>query len=330
MNNLSDIKILLIQNTTYHFETMISLYTSLKRLNPKSLKVVQITGNYTEQQNFLNFYNINHNNDQDYNIYDYDIAFIISAYPNPHVNINDSIPESHHPLIQYYQNKTIYVCHRFDKEKDYEVNPFINKTNSIALSPIASNIQLDFFYPIENVVDPVYCNLTEIKNLCIQGHFELKNRITNHDIFSCSSKFNLNIIGTNFQYLHAQQCPNHAYHMNLNELSFYSLLNSVQFILPMIDDNIKFGTYIRQRFSSNFNHAMALEKPVFAHECFKDIYEIPGIYYNNSNIKEMFDTLLNMSQEQYSLVLADFKIVKNKYYIHNNKILSNKILSIVK
>lgn len=324
--------ILIIQNTSYHFETTISLYSSLLRLNPSKLSIVKIANDHTSQQKFIDKYQIHTIDHSDSSVYNYDIAFIISAYPNPHVSINNSIPQAEHPLVRHYHNKTIYVCHRFDKEQDYKLNPLINKSNSIALSPLASNIKLDFFYPIENSIIPNHCDLTDIKNLCVQGHFELKNRIVDHNIFNCSNRFNLNIMGTNINYLDTvdtQVCSNHKYHINLNEIDFYSLLNINHFILPMIDDKIKSGTYLKQRFSTNFNHAMALEKPIFAHEIFKDIYEIPGIYYNYSNINNQFEKLLNLSQEQYLLLISDFKSIKNKYHIHNSKILSNKILSIL-
>ncbi len=320
--------ILIIQNTNYHFETTISLYSSLLRLNPAKLSIVKIANDHTYQQKFLDKYKIHTIDCYDSSVYNYDIAFIISAYPNPHVSINNSIPHAEHLLVKYYQNKTIYVCHRFNKEQDYRLNPLINKSNSIALSPLASNIKLDFFYPIENII-PNQCDLTDIKNLCIQGHFELKNRIVNHNIFDCSNRFNLNIVGTNINCLDAQVCDNHKYHINLNEIDFYSLLNINHFILPMIDDKIKSGTYLKQRFSSNFNHAMALEKPIFAHEIFKDIYEIPGIYYNYSNINDQLEKLLNLSQENYLSLISEFKRIKNKYHIHNSKILSNKISSIL-
>lgn len=327
MNDLSELKILIIQNTFYHFETTISLYSSLKRLNPLDLKIIQITNNHTDQVSFLNKYNISYiHNHAEMNQFGYDIAFVVSAYPNPHVGLNNSVPEIDHPIIHFYKNKTIYVCHRFNNEQDYLLNPIIKKYNSLSLSPLSQKIGLDFFYPIEY---DIATNLQYQNIFCIQGHFELKNRKFHESIFNCNDRFELNIIGTTIDNLIRNHCGNHKYFHNLNEIDFYNVLNHCKFLFPMIDDEIKSSTYIKQRFSSNFNHAMALEKPIFAHESFENVYEIPGIYYNDTNIDHKFEEVINISNDTYINLINQFSLIKNKYKIHNVNILSKKILSIL-
>lgn len=326
MNDISEYKILIIQNTPYHFETTISLYSSLKRLNPKKLDIIQIIEEYTNQKEFLTNNNISYIDMSDMSQFSYDIAFVVSAYPNPHVKLNDSIPNIQHGLFEFYVNRMVYVCHRFDNKNDYTIHPRINFKNALSLSKLSKNIGLDFFYPIEYQIQPKLFTDT-IPIFSIQGHFELKNRIIlNNRIFSCSSDFIINFIGTSLPH---QQCENHKLYSNLNETDFYITLNNCKFLFPMIDDKIKNHTYTNQRFSSNFNHAMALEKPIFAHESFKHIYEIPGIYYNATNIEQQFDQLLHLNDDEYHNMIDQFKQIKNRYYQSNSKTLSQKIYNVL-
>ena len=326
MNNISQYKILIIQNTSYHFETTISLYSSLKRLNPKELNIIQIIQEVTDQKKFLTNNNISYIDMSDMSQFSYDIAFVVSAYPNPHVKLYNSIPNIQHGLFEFYANRIVYICHRFDNKNDYTIHPRINFENALSLSKLSKNIGLDFFYPIEYQIQPKLFTDT-IPIFSIQGHFELNNRIIlNNRIFSCSSDFVINFIGTSLPH---QQCENHKLYSNLNETDFYITLNNCKFLFPMIDDKIKNHTYTNQRFSSNFNHAMALEKPIFAHEVFKDIYEIPGIYYNETNIEQQFNKLLNLNNDEYLELINQFNKIKNKYYQHNNEILSQKICAVL-
>lgn len=319
---MNSLKILIIQNTPYHFETTISLYSSLLRLQPNKLSIVQIDKDHTDQRNFLQKHNIDTIPFFDPFIYDYDIAFIISAYPNPYVSINDSIPLMDHPVIQHYKNRLIFICHRFDRASDFIKHPFVKLNNSLSLSILSkNNIHLDYWYPIEYPVEPAYQTKN---NYCIQGHFEFNNRQIFSDIVNNNeiNKYELYIIGTTTNKIRSNKSK---YLSNLREIDFYNALNNQKFILAMIDDKIRNGTYINQRFSSNFNHAAALEKPIFCHEVFQNIYEIPGIYYNNQNVYEKFQQLVNMSEIEYSKLVSSFKSFKDKYYHHNNNILSQKI-----
>lgn len=318
---MNSLKILIIQNTYYHFETTISLYSSLLRLNPNKVSLVKIENNYTQQDEFIQKHGINIINYFDPSIYNYDIAFIVSAYPNPYVDIRNSIPLIDNPVIQHYKNRSIFICHRFDRASDFQRHPFIKLDNSLSLSKLSQSIGLQYWYPIEYPIESVYQTKN---NYCIQGHFEFNNRQIFSDIInnSINNTYEINIIGTSTNKIISN---NAKYLSNLNEIDFYNALNNQKFILAMIDDQIRDGTYIRQRFSSNFNHAAALNKPIFCNEIFKDIYEIPGIYYNNSNIYEKFQELINISEIEYSKLVDSFNPFKDKYYNHNNKILSQKI-----
>lgn len=318
-------KILIIQNTWYHFETTISLYSSLLRLNPSQISIVQLDANYTEQENFLKQYNIPYLYFYDINIYNYDIAFIVSAYPNPFVSLENSIPLFDHPICNHYKNKIIFVSHRFNNYTDFTKHQYINSNNSISLSKLSKKINIDYWYPIEY---PIKSNYQIKNNYCVQGHFEFNNRSLPPIIINNqSNSFILSIIGTTLS--KTEKNPQNIYKSNLKEIDFYDHLNNQKFILAMIDDRIRNGTYIKERFSSNFNHCAALNKPIFCHEIFQDIYEIPGIYYNNHNINNKFEDLINISNEDYNKLIDFFEPFKIKYQAHNTEILSQKISNVI-
>lgn len=322
MNNLN---ILIIQNTHYHFETTISLYSSLLKLNPNKLTVVKIDNDYTDQRTFFKKHKIDTHKYYDHSMFRYDIAFIISAYPNPYVGLWNSIPSIDNPICQYYKNNCVFICHRFDRSSDFKSHPFITPNNSLSLSKLSLNLGLDYWYPIEYPIEPQYQTQN---NYCIQGHFEFDNRRIFSDIINNSANnFQLSIIGTTTDKVVSSK--NNHYLSNLNEIDFYNALNNQKFILAMIDDEIRDGTYIKQRFSSNFNHAAALNKPIFCHEIFKEIYEIPGVYYNNDNVYEKFQELISMPETQYSELVDSFKPFKDKYHQYNTQILSKKIQSVL-
>jgi hypothetical protein len=319
-------KILIIQNTNYHFETTISLYSSLLRLNPQKLSIVKLVNDYYKQDKFCEKYSISTIDKNDDNIYNYDIAFVISSFPNPYVNLKDSIPSSNHNLFSFYDKKIIYISHRFDKIKDYTIHPKINFQNSISLSKLSLNIGLDYFYPIEYPIQPSV-TYNSIYTGCIQGHFELNNRILHEDILKCKNNMLLKILGTCTNKIPKSEC--YKYYSSLDEISFYKQLNDTKFIFSMIDNKIKNSTYKYQRFSSNFNHAMALEKPIFCHEHFKNIYDVPGIYYNDTNINNKIEEMLNITEYNYLNIIDQFNEIKNKYYEYNNQVLSQKISNII-
>lgn len=315
--------ILIIQNTNYHFETTVSLYSSLLRLNPAKLSIVKIPNIDISQKEFTDKYRINTISHVDSSVYNYDVAFIVSAYPNPHVTIQNSIPLINHRICQYYKKSCIFLCHRFNRASDFRNHTLINLQNSLSLSRLSTKIGLDYWYPTEYPVTPFYQTKN---NYCIQGHFELNNRVILPEIMNYNDKFQLSMIGANaddvIQQSHTK-CLS-----NLSEIDFYNAINNQKFILAMIDDKIKNGTYIKQRFSTNFLHACALEKPIFCHQIFKEIYEIPGVYYDDINIYEKFQELINLSEDKYYQLVNQFVSLKTRYNFHNDNILRQKINTI--
>jgi|688.fasta_scaffold180125_3 hypothetical protein len=322
--------VIVIQNTYFHFETAISLY---KALEDSGFNVVYYR------------YHINHFDQYDLlkkmkvkicdqiHIDDCICGFVISAY----CNYLENIPNSNYEIFSKLINKLIFITHRFDKEEEYDCKVKIKnkkirevelkKENCLCLSPLSNSIGVDYFLPISFPICPNFLSLGKKINFTIPSHFELVNR--NLDIFNILSDYKniqIKLLGTNSSKVKFSNI-NCESHDAVTERIFYSILkNETHFLLPSIDPETKDGIYLKQRYSSNFNHSWALEKPIIAHFDFKEIYQTPGFYYkNNEELKNIIEHVSHMSNEEYHSLVFQFKEIKEKYKDYNKRILSKKI-----
>lgn len=324
--------IYIIQNTVYHFETTVSLYAVLQQLNlPVSLyRCVGVKKkNLFQQQEFLYRYGI-HESDIG-SIDENGIGFVVSAYPSAFTK--DRIP-SDNDIIFSKLKKLVYICHRFGNPQDYLSTNTINSSNAICLSPLAAKIDIDYIYLTHSPVAPNICPLDNGLRLTTQGHFEQKNRnkdLLNQLIDILGRKGGiLNIVGTNAKQWLGNIADHIHYYESISECNFYDICNNMtHFLLPTIDMHTKYQTYIRDRYSSNFNLAYILEKPIFAHEIFQKIYRTPGIYYNDKNFRSKLNQLLNIQNLEYLDLVKQFS--KHKKYLleHNAHIIHQKINNLI-
>jgi hypothetical protein len=207
------------------------------------------------------------------------------------------------------------------------------------LSPLAKIIDIDYFNPIELPIQKKYLEVNHSINMTIQGHFELnsrEDRIIFKLIKNLGKNIKVNFVGTSSNLISTKLFRKNLFNnqiklfKNLNENLFYETINNhTNFIMPCIDDKTKGGTYANERYSSNFNLSLALEKPIFCHEFFKEIYKIPGIYYNEGNFVDKLNLISNFSEIQYLELVNSFKLIKKEYEEHNNKIIEKKIRYII-
>jgi hypothetical protein len=333
---LIDKPIIVIQNTSYHFETALSIYQSLSSMG-LSVYFYRCADNVFDQESFLKDINVNIASED--TIKKALCGFVVSAYQNPQAAISNPIPNSNDLIFEQLKNKLIYISHRFKNESDYtQVQNSITKENSICLSPIAGNLGLDYFHPIEMPLKEKYVKIHRLTKLTVQSHFNLKGRtfrlvlkiLRSQKIRKYKNLFKINFLGTKPMSILDKFEENLFKNINqydgLQEKNFYNVINSnTNFLMCLIDDKIKNQTYFKERYSSNFNHALAFNKPVFCHECFENIYKIPGIYYNNDNLIEKFEELLNLNEENYLILFKKFDLVKKEKKEHNDFILSKKI-----
>lgn len=331
MNNKT---IVLIQNTNYHFETCISLYQILNNLGYDTYIYRYIPDKY-EQNLFLSKYNAKI---ADENILKKSkIGIFISTYPNPQVSSENAIP-NYLDIFDSINTKYLYITHRFKKLSDYtHEDSKINIDNSLSLSPISSKIGLDYIYLNYNIINPNHCFKQNKLKLTIQGHFEFNHRnlkllfdsLRGLDLKKINKKIQINFVGTKLNKINSfiediKDVEINKYE-NVSESDFYDIMNnSTDFILSLLDPIIKNNTYSVERYSSNFNHATALQKPILCHKFFKHIYNIPGIYYDSNTFqKALIELIYYTNYSKYHNFIRQFKNVERIMNQHN-KIIFNK------
>lgn len=334
---MSNKKIIIIQNTDYHFETVLSLYQMLKNLglDPHIYRYLKIKDRFN-QINFLNKYNIktielNHIDSEM-------IGIVVSAYPNPQVGVSNSIPNINDPIFSVLK-KLLYISHRFKNASDY--NGAINNNNVLCLSPLSEKICIDYLCFTDIPILPTYSFHNKDIQLTIQGHFELAGRNTSlfKNIINIISnqikdkKIVINILGTNtariIRHLQDMTIPNIEIKLHdcLDEDNFYRVINNeTSWLLPLITPELNNSTYSLERYSSNFNMSTSLRKPIFCHEYFKHIYNIPGIYFNETNLEQSLIDCLNIDSQRYENLLQEFDPLIIKLRHHNKTTLTKKIV----
>lgn len=323
-------KIIVLQNTNYHFETALSVYKSLEDAGADVFIHQFFQDDRFGQDSFLKHLGVKQAQQSD--LEEAACGFVVSAYPNPHVTIPNAVPLNGHQSIQLFGKRLVYISHRFGKTDDYNnrASP-VRAHNCVCLSPLSSKIGIDHIYPIDMPIKPERRPFARPLQLVIQGHFELKSRNMPDWLQSLddgSKRAGVVLLGglSTPELISEIKKKRFVYLPNQSEISFYRLLNrNTNFIFTMIDGAMKNRTYIRERFSSNFNQAFALEKPIVCHEAFKGIYGTPGLYYNDNNIKEVIERLFGMNQADYDSMVAEFEVAKKPRREHNNRVLTAKV-----
>lgn len=332
-------KIILIHNTNYHFETLLSIYQMVKDINYDPYiyicKNIKPKFNQYEFINKLNLSTININN----KFSDYIGCIIVSVYPDPYVIYEMATPNENDPIFKKVNNR-INICHRFKYVKDYLTKKY-HKNNCLCLSPLSNKIGIDHINLISMPIVPAKSYVGDTLKLTIQARFELNNRdpellkilFTTINNTVKNKKIIINLIGSN---TYIAQNIAKSYISNtidvcirsydlLSEESFYEILNKqTDWLIPCLSSSSKNGTYVSERYSTNFSHAMALEKPILCSEEFKNIYKVPGIYFKD-NYPIAIENMINYSVNEYNALVDSFKSIKLELLDHNRKTLLSKL-----
>jgi hypothetical protein len=317
--------IAVIANTDYHFETTLSAYQALidSGYNPIIYSCHGKKSRFAEQGEFINLYNLQQTEDIDSLTSNILGGLVISAYPNRVLNDTNII-------FDKLKNKLIYICHRFNA-----VPTYIDKNKTICLSPLSKKIGLPYFIPNKYPMK-ILPSQSGIKiKLLIQAHFERKNRdidLLNQLINSINRMNNieLHIIGTGIPVsLQKQQMSNVITHSKITERSLYSIINDMSYILPLIDNNTNMGTYLKERYSSSFCHSFCMNKPIIAHNIFKDIYNIPGKYYSSTTTLYNILIDLNNNPANFQQTTTNFDLLRLSSIKHN-KLLFDSLFNSLK
>ena len=225
--------IIVVQNTSYHFETTLSIYQSLFSMG-LNVYLYRCAPNRFDQLNFLKEINVRLADEQI--IKEACCGFVVSAYPNPNpqISIADPIPNSRYQIFKTLHNRLIYISHRFKNEPDYtqNVNP-ITKKNSICLSPIAEKIGLDYFNLIEMPMKEQNVKINNVFKLTAQHHFGLNGRDVGviSEILSNVKKdsFKISLLGTKTNNIldkfEKDLSDKISVHEGLSEKKFYDIIN---------------------------------------------------------------------------------------------------------
>ena len=325
-------KIIVLQNTRYHFETALSVYKSLENMGVEPyLHQCHGQKDITGQLEFVSSLGMRIASEQ--NMESARCAFVVSAYPNPHGILKEWIPCGGDPSIERFGKRIVYISHRFTSSKDYDFNGGpVRRHNSICLSPLSSRIGVDYMWPVDMPIKPEMRPLYRPVQFTVQGRLELANRLTPDWMFAMEDGSNrawIRFLGGKYE---EYALPADTKTRNLmflpsqSESSFYKNINKeTNFLMPMIDRKIKDGMYEKDRFSSTFNHAFAMEKPVFCHIDFKGVYGVPGVYYDDENASEMAEKIFRMTREDYESMTREFSTAKRLRRNHNARIIRSKI-----
>lgn len=329
-------KIVLIHNTDYHFETLISVYQTIKDINyDPYIYICKNVKPKFNQYEFINKLNLSLIDIDD--VSDALGCLIMSVYPDPYAKYEHAIPNEDDCVFQKIQNK-VNICHRFKNIEDYLTKKF-HKDNCICLSPLSAKIGIDHINLIDMPIKPNNSYQEHTLKLTIQARFELNNRDPEllKILFSKINNVNnkkiiINLIGTNTEiagHIARNNINNTNIQINnynnLTEESFYGILNEqTDWLIPCVSPSSKKGTYFLERYSSNFNHAMALEKPILCHKAFENIYNIPGIYYLD-DYEQACDKLVQCDNDLYQSLINKFLPIKKTLATHNETILKSKL-----
>lgn len=340
-------EILLILNTNYHVETVLSLYESAKRLgytptilldyepqnvNPQILdyELKPFLSNYglcyIESDEFIQ-------SNKQYQKYVY-ISGDLFLYKLKEANFL----EKKKLLINKTKDASVFISHVANYAPLYKLasNHFV-RPEIVSVVPFSQKYGLNFIYQIENpILNQLHKvnHLPDVRKFLILGRFCWYTRNMDYirQILQKDSeypKFQLIIMGqhptpiSKFVDLENYQTTNIdiSVRFDVSETEFYSTVNECDFLINLIDYH--FDDYFKKRFSSNIHHTIAFNKPSI---CFLGLnlpYNIPCVEYDAHNFLDKFEECLAMSPNQYNKMSLDFDIPKENMRHHNSRILSS-------
>lgn len=322
----TSMKIVIVQNTSYHFETVISLYQTCRELN---FTVAVYICDYVKNKNVFKQLEFLQQHGADIITLDQikkdDICFVVSAHPNK----QQLLPNKDDPVFKQGFH-CLFISHRFDAAAKY-AGPIVTKRNSFCLSPLAEQQELKHIWLTDAIFPPVYTPITEQINISVQGHFRFGHRRLEQLRAGLKSKkeYAVNLLGTESRKkrtLVFENDPRVRAYAWIPEDVFYDLANNkTHFFLPLVDDSICKNKYLTDVYSSTFNIAAICEKPIFAHEVFQDIYKLPGIYYTTETFDARLNELLRISEADYRALVDQYAPVKQDMLQHNKAVVFPRV-----
>ncbi|MBF0489369.1 MAG: glycosyltransferase [Candidatus Omnitrophica bacterium] len=327
-------KVLIVLNTEYHTETAISLYFSLLRL----LHIEPIILRTTKKQDLFGLdafckrykmkYIDSYHSQTDAKAYD--SAILVSFYPS--VEASKFTLNLDHPVMKDFKDRMLYISHRSNLNVSED-----DPSHVLTLSPVGASRGFQQYYQMMNPVsyegDPLFWKESVLEekriNILVQGKFNLSNRnieqlriilkeITDRNL-------RIYIVGTSVP----KEFHNDERVMiveNASEQDFYRMCWRCHFILPLIDDTIKEGTYLRERFSSSIGISYMFCLPAILHQSIHDLYALPAITYTDtSSCVVAVQAAINMSREDYGQMKKGYGEILEIFQKHNDRVLKDML-----
>lgn len=299
-------KILLILNTIYHVEATVVIYFTLKSMgfhceiyivNPKDMRY----------QFFQLMEKLSIKCHIDGNP-EFDVGLVMTL----HSQLGNPVQNAYHPIIFNNKSKLRYLSHTVPSNIR---SPYLKDKKIFFLTPLAENYGYDFIYLFDFPAH-LFNFKQHINKIAITSHFERDNR--NLDaILSINiedlDNYEIDIIGTGVPSQLKMKNKINIFE-NVKEIQFYSILSNSRYLFMPIDNTTKDGTYLTERISSIVVQAQFLNKPIIWHKSIADIYNLPGITFENyeevnSLIKENESTKFDFEESMAIRKTHNFNVI---------------------
>jgi hypothetical protein len=335
-------KILIIHNTDYHTEVVLSFYGILESNNFEPW-IYSIHNRYN-LHNLFKKYNLNcikeYSPDYKNNFKKAFLITPIDAYKDMYYSSKcKPIPNYEDQIIEDFKSKMILTIHKpshinnFDCLKNHFINPIL-----IGLSPMAQTFGLNYLFPLDNILARILSKKTKLNQkikFLLMGRFNSNfrdiNNIINLTKLGINSKrdFEINIVGEyakgiddrlkNISFINLKS--------DLNEIDFYNEINDSDFILNLLTNNPEKGYYY-DVISSNYNHIFSFKKPQICNNFSNLISPSPAMIFTNSDyltFSRIFQRAVNITDFEYEKMIENFEIPISNMTYHNSVTLKNII-----
>jgi hypothetical protein len=338
--------ILIFLNTSYHVETAISVYESIRKINYIPYLLIDFIKDDRDDGfgiiEFCKKYNLNYLTPEAFDqISDpnfFHKMFVITA---THNSPNLLTPETYPPInynhrMQAYKDRAVLIYPRSDYSNYLNyVENFFKNPKFLSVAPFSQKYGLPYIFQVENPIAKTKTTFSdkEVLNFLFVGRFTLCNRHT--DLLNSltvidqkiTKQVKIDFVGQKphknlpiISFLNSQNFKNikYEFHFNIDQINFYEKIYNSDIFLNLVINNY----YAIDRFTSNLHHIIAFAKPNISPLFLNLIYNIPGLNYIK-NFEEIFIQATNLKETEYTQMSTNFKIVQENMRNHNSTILNN-------
>ncbi len=343
-------KILLFLNTTYHVETVLSIYKSLKLLGWEPTILLDYEPDDTnpnrldfDLENFLKEFHLDYVTKDQYltlnkNLFNKCIIISGDVFLRKLTHLKGFYDKNSY-IINNFKKSTIFISHVSNYSDLYnQASSYYINIKVISVTQFSQKFNLNYLNQIENIITDTLPHknfLNKVPKFIVLGRFCWPNRSLNYleEIIKIdkqiSKQINISIVGQKpFDYDNKMSFIHNKYKninfeikYDISELEFYKEINGADYILNLID--YQRGFYFLDRFTSNITHTIAFNKPSLCFMPLNLIYNIPCIEYTATDFKDKFLECVNLDEKSYLKYTNQFVEIKNNMRNHNTMVLNN-------